>query len=73
MARIWANALGMPLSTIAPTDHFVRLGGHSLSALRCVRLVRRALVGEDRNELEDTFGTMHGPFAIKVGGVGCVC
>jgi hypothetical protein len=47
VARGWAAVLGVPVSLIGPHAHFERLGGDSLAALRTVRSIRIAIVGED--------------------------
>ncbi|KAJ5673087.1 AMP-dependent synthetase/ligase [Penicillium longicatenatum] len=37
---IWANVLGVEMDIIKATDHFLRLGGDSISAMRLVGMVR---------------------------------
>ncbi|GAA1940889.1 non-ribosomal peptide synthetase [Kitasatospora viridis] len=41
VAGVWASVLGVP--EVLPTDDFFSLGGHSLTALRVVHLLRRKL------------------------------
>jgi amino acid adenylation domain-containing protein len=41
VARAWCEVLG--LDSVEPADDFLRLGGHSLSALRVVHMLRREL------------------------------
>ncbi|MFE3643399.1 non-ribosomal peptide synthetase [Streptomyces sp. NPDC059169] len=41
VAEVWRTVLGVP--SVAPTDDFLSLGGHSLTALRVVHLLRRKL------------------------------
>ena len=41
IAEVWRTVLG--LDEIEPTENFIRLGGHSLAALRVVHVLRRKL------------------------------
>lgn len=42
LARIWAELLGIDATPIDATAHFLRLGGHSLSAVRAIARIRDA-------------------------------
>lgn len=41
LQRIWSVVLGIDASHIGANDHFLRIGGNSISAMRMIALVRR--------------------------------
>jgi len=46
LAKVWSEALGAHLATIGPRTHFFDVGGNSLTAMRMLQILQKALAKE---------------------------